>query len=297
MKKALLLSTMLLYLINTTTLCAYGQANFKPAIFSLFELLKVDATEISRVAPHLPKNALSEAEFQQQLNNWLAQYTTEWNALQNVNGIAGKEINWESYGIPSKYVVQKQTFENVYWQWYKASAITEERKNLLFPHFPVPTSFENTPGNLAEYNGLLGMWMRLYPKEYNAFLNAPELAKLSSNGGTDKVKINYMPKFLGALVGSEFPVKKNTGNAVKDEFEYQLAIRHWYFLYEPETFEKMFGKDYDFPADFDKQHYRQSTLVKIVARENGQKGEDDYKKEHLEVVPTQGTMDWNIQNK
>lgn len=266
-----------------------------PPVFGLFSHLKLQLSEIQKVAPHFPVN-YSNGKFETELTTWLQRYPAEWGALQKLEAVAAQGINWESYGIPAKYITQNQVFEDSYWQWVTASGITKERMNGLFPHFPVPASLENTPANLATYNGLLGVWMRLYPKEYNAFLNAPELVKLVPDR-KDKVVITYIPKFLGARVSSQFPVKKNTGNAIMDLFEYELAVRHWYYLYEPVKYNALYGKDYDFPTDFDQEHYRQLALTKIAARERGERDEDDYKSESIKVTPTWGTMEWNSETK
>lgn len=279
-------------------LCLHGyaqQATQAPALFGLFSHLKLELAEVKKAAPHFPVN-YTDGKFENSLAGWLDKYPAEWKAVQQLPPISAQGINWESYGIPAKYASVPQVFEDSYWQWVNASGISKERMNALFPHFPVPVSLENTPANLQEYAGRVGTWMRLYPKEYNAFLNAPELAKLAPER-KDKVVINYIPKFLGARVGSTFPVKKNTGNKIMDDFTYELAVRHWYYLYEPVQFEALYGKDYDFPADFNPEYYRQRTLAKIVSIERGDQSEDDYKSEAIQVKPTWGTMDWNSETK
>ena len=42
-----------------------------------------------------------------------------------------------------------------------------------------------------------------------------------------------------------------------------MKLRNWYFVFKPQEFEKLYGKDYKFPAEFDQKAYREY-IIKMV---------------------------------
>lgn len=220
----------------------------------------------------------------------------QWDAFLHLPAVAAQEINWASYGVAEKNLPKRhEVLADSHWQWYVASKISDEKRERLFPHFPLATGIKNTDENIKNYTAKVGIWMRLYPKEYQAFLNTPEIAGLVPDRKGD-IKLNYMPKFVGAQITSKKPVKKSTGNELLDEYNYQLALRYWAFLYNEPEYSRLYAKDYDFPADFDAVRFKVNARAKIYENERGSMGEDDYKKLGS-AEPAKGTMDWTNKNK
>lgn len=246
---------------------AYAQssnvASTVPPIFSLFSYFKVDLQEVKKAAPHFPADYSNQTKpYAELLNQWLESYPREWNNLQNIPQLAQQGIGWSSYGIADKYVKQKETVASSWWQWYTNSGVSDDTRKKLFPHFPELD--KNLKGDTlgANFDRKVGIWQRLYPKEYIAFLNTPEIKALNPYA-PNQIKLEYMPRFIGASINTQFPVKENTGDVLQDEFNYQLRIRNWYFVFKPEEFERRYGKDYEFQSTFNIEEYRKTVKMLI----------------------------------
>lgn len=265
MKRILPLTFAVLLCVFSLSLPAQNQAATaaKPPIISLFEYLKVETAEIQKAAPHFPWNYAS-GDYQQQLTVWLEKYPKEWNALRSMKAFTDNGIGWVTYGIPEKYLEQKVMVNSSWYQWYEASGITKQRKEQLFPHFPELDNSLKGDTLGRNFERRIAIWEKLYPKEYIAFLNAPELKALNPyvNG---EITINYMPRFLGATITQQFPQRQNSKDKLQDEFTYQLQVRNWYFVFKPQEFERRYGKDYDFPSDFSAEEYRTNNKI-LIAR-------------------------------
>lgn len=280
-------------LMCASTVLAQSETATKPPFYQLLDHLKVSTEAAKSVAPNLPAPS---ADFQNQLNSWIEKYPTQWQALLQLPAVSAQEINWASYGVVDKNLPKREeVLADSHWQWFISSKISTEKRERLFPHFPLATGLKNTDQNIKTYNAKVGIWMRLYPKEYQAFLNAPEIAALVPDRKGD-IKLNYMPKFIGAPITSKKPIKKNTDNELLDEYNYQLALRYWAFLYNEAEYNRLYAKDYDFPSDFDAVRFKVNARAKIYENERGSMGEDDYKKLGS-TEPAKGTMNWTNKNK
>lgn len=269
MRKLLLAWVILLCQANTTPLAAQTDTQ-KPPIISLFEYLQITTKAIKSVAPHFPFDYQKD-NYQNQLLAWLEKYPAEWKALSEMPEFTKTGIGWTTYGIPEKYISKPEIVNSSWYGWYKASGITAEEKARLFPHFPELdiTLKGDTQG--LNFERRVGMWQRLYPKEYIAFLNNPKI-QAANPYVTGKVDIQYMPRFIGAEVTEDAPVKRNTGDELADEFDYQLKLRNWLFIFFPEKFEATYGKDYDFPADFNAADYRKNWKQYMERKKNPEWG-------------------------
>lgn len=242
------------------------------------EYAKLEYADIRSVAPGFPDpGRYTDAKYTDAINRWAMQLPAEWQAFNALPEVASLNPSWTSYGLDQSLGQGADVFENSFWQWYKASGISREKKDQLFPHFPEPVITGMRETDLRNYGGNLGVWMRLYPKEYEAFLNTEELMALVPSR-TGKIDLPYMPRFLGAAIDRTPPVVKNTGNPLMDNYEYERSLRNWYFVFDPDGFQQRYGNDYDFPADFDQLGYRTGFIRKIEAREQGLVGDDDNKR-------------------
>lgn len=233
----------------------------KPPIISLFEYLKVNQSEIQKAAPHFPWN-YANTTYQEQLSKWLEQYPREWKALRTMKVFTDNGIGWTTYGIPEKYLAQKEMVNSSWYQWYEASGVTKQRKEQLFPHFPELDNSLKGDTLGSNFERRIAIWQKLYPKEYITFLNTPELKALNPYA-KGEITINYTPRFLGATITQQFPQKQNSKDKLQDELTYELQVRNWYFVFKPQEFERRYGKDYDYPSDFSAEQYRTNTKMLI----------------------------------
>lgn len=239
----------------------------QPPIISLFNYLNVNEATVKGAAPHFPFSYSSHSDFQQKLSGWLEQYPKEWKSLSSLPVFTKGGIGWTTYGIPEKYIEQPKTVNSSWYQWYQASGVTADKKKLLFPHFPELDNSLEGDAQGDNFERRVGFWQRLYPKEYITFLNTPELKALNPYA-PEKITINYMPRFLGAEISNQLPVKGSTKDKLQDDFDYQLKLRNWYFVFNPAEFTKRYGKDYDFPSTFNADEYRKEQKLLIERKQS-----------------------------
>lgn len=216
--------------------------------------------------PQLTKVLAKESYTLEDINKWIGNQPKEWNEFNQLAPVKKLNIAWSTLGV--KTAEKPAEFHHPMYDWYKASKISEQKRNQLFPHFPLPDLKKDVNTELSNYEQRISAWQRLYTEEYQTFLNTPELTALNPyyNG---YYKLPYIPKFIGVTIGLEKPVKQNTGNEIKDDYNYQLALRNWYFVFKPAEFERLYGKDFKFPEDFDAKTYREHTIKVLEDTKKG----------------------------
>lgn len=233
---------------------------------SVFETTGVKKESLKSSLPGLAR-VLSNKDYTiNDINNWIAANPKEWKAFNEIKEVKNLNIAWITLGI--NVPAQEKRFEHSLYQWFKASGITDDKRKYLFPHFPLPDLKNDYNTELTAYEQKIGAWQRLYPEEYERFLNTPELTALNPYY-TGYYKLPYMPRFIGQEITINKPQKTNTGNPVMDEYNYQLKLRNWYFVFKPEEFERLFGKDYKFPDSFDMKTYREYTFRVLNETQSG----------------------------
>ncbi len=233
---------------------------------SVFETTGIRKESLKNNLPNLVR-VLSNKDYTiNDINSWIASNPKEWMLFNEIAEVKKLNIAWVTLGIHVP-VVEKR-FEHSIYQWYKASGISDEERKQLFPHFPLPDLKNDYDNELIWYEQKVGAWQRLYPEEYERFLNAPEMTALNPYY-TGHYKLPYMPRFIGQEITISKPQKQNTDNPVMDEYNYQLKLRNWYFVFKPEEFERLFGKDYKFPDSFDAKTYREYTARVLRETQSG----------------------------
>ena len=236
----------------------FAQINATP-FEQVFVTANLDKETLKKDFPHLYSVVKNKDYKTEDVNSFIQSYQTEWSNFCNLPALKKLNIAWGTLGITSAEI--KKPFPHSLYQWYKASNISDAKRNQLFPHFPLPNLKNDADKELADYEQRISAWQRLYTEEYEHFMNAPELTALNPyyNG---YYKFPYIPKFIGAEVDLDKPTKQSTGNTIADDYQYQLKLRNWYFVFKPAEFERLYGKDYKFPESFDVQQYREH-IVKI----------------------------------
>lgn len=258
------LTTKRLGTILASTMLAIGTLSAQQNVNPFTEVLtyaNINTDNLKKDFPHLNKVITKSGYTVAEVSAWAKEFPKEWTAFNQLPEVKKLNIAWTTVGIAAP--AKELEFKSSFYQWYKAANVSDAKRNEAFPHFPLPNlASANLEEEAVNYDGNVATWQRLYPEEYQNFLNTPELTALNPNY-TGYYALNYMPMFIGSDINLEKPVKGSTGNEAKDEFKYQLQLRNWYFVFKPSEFATLYGKDYKFPADFDAQAYRER-IVKIL---------------------------------
>lgn len=240
--------------------------NSKNPFQQVIEFANLNTAQLKTEFPALGK-IISRNEYTiDDINRWIATSPKEWIGFTQKPEVSKLNIAWATLGVQAP--AEKPAFTHSFYLWYKSSGVTEDKRKQLFPHFPLPNLNNDLEKEEQVYESKVATWQRLYPEEYERFLNTPELTALNPYY-TGYYKLPYIPRFIGAEIGFEKPQKQNTGNEVMDEYNYQLKIRNWIFVFEPEKFNKQYGKDYKFPDTFDAKAYREGTIKVLTDKKNG----------------------------
>ena len=77
-----------------------------------------------------------------------------------------------------------------------------------------------------------------------------------------------MPAFISAPFKETIPNREKYSRSTKGELNYQLALRAWTFVFYPQKFDKLFGRDYELPQNFDTAKFRASVIKKFEDNRN-----------------------------
>jgi hypothetical protein len=233
---------------------------------SVFEVTGIKKESLKSSLPNLAR-VLSNKDYTiNDINSWVSNFPREWKAFTQMAEVKKLNIAWSTLGI--NVPVEEKKFEHSLYQWYVASGLSEAKRKQLFPHFPLPDLKNDYDKEQVVYEQKVGTWQRLYPEEYERFLNTPELTALNPYY-TGYYTLPYMPRFIGQEITLSKPQKVNTGNAIMDEYNYQLKLRNWYFVFKPDEFERLYGKDYKFPDSFDAKTYREYVARVLNQKQSG----------------------------
>ncbi len=243
-----------------STMLAIGTLSAQQNVNPFTEVLtyaNINTDNLKKDFPHLKRVLNKDGYTVADVSTWAKENPKEWDAFQKLPEVSKLNIAWSTVGIAEP--TKAAEFKNSFYQWYKGAKLSDAKRNELFPHFPLPNLNNDLEKEAIAYDDKVGAWQRLYPQEYETFLNTPELTALNPYYA-GYYTLPYIPRFIGQNIGLEKPVKENTGNDVADEFNYQMKLRNWYFVFQPAEFNNLYGKDYKFPADFDAQTYREYTI-------------------------------------
>ncbi|MFN8322819.1 MAG: hypothetical protein U0T74_09195 [Chitinophagales bacterium] len=216
---------------------------------------------------HFPRleNSKEDKEFEKAIKEWQRQYPLEEKTFWNLDEI--KKGNPSAYYLGLNDGKEKRVFGNSIWEWVQSSKISETRLNSLAAHFPKPKLTGNAEADEKKYNDELEFWINLYPLEYEHLFNASELTALNPyySGYYKPVQV---PSFISAPLKESKPQRESYSKSIRGEMAYQLSLRAWYFVFEPDAFTKNYGADYQFPQWFNKEKFRKDVIKKFEDTKN-----------------------------
>lgn len=234
---------------------------------SLMEASHVGFNKIYLACPHFPNidSYKDDASFYNALKSWQNKYANEEKAFWNMEEV--KKGNPSAYYLGLSDGTKPEVFESSIWEWVRNSKISEQRLSELAPNFPKPVLTGNAKEDAKQYETALDFWMKLYPLEYEHLFNAKELTVLNPYY-TGYYKPVQIPAFISAPLHETKPYREAYSQTTVGELSYQLSIRAWYFVYEPQTFANQYGNQYEFPEWFNAEKFRKDVLQKVEWTKN-----------------------------
>ena len=163
-------------------------------------------------------------------------------------------------------------FEHAMWQWYEASGISQAQMSDIAPHFPHPQGSSKLERDLQRYENALLRWTYLYPHEYEAFVNAPELTALNPYY-TGQVRVYRRPRFMDVSVTDKRPELLGEEAPFKERLYAELQLMKWIFVFHPETFKDAYGFSPTLPEDIDVAAWRAKQIERARAARVDEEGD------------------------
>jgi len=234
---------------------------------SLMQACQLSFDKLYVACPHFPNidKFKDDAAFTAALQKWQKEYATEEQAFWKIEEI--KKGNPSPYYLGLSDGSKPKVFESSIWEWVTNSKITDARLNEVAAHFPKPKLTGNEAEDSKLYESELDFWMKLYPLEYEKLFNAPELIALNPYY-TGYYKPVLIPAFISAPLHETKPFREAYSQSIKGELSYQLSLRAWYFVFEPETFNRLYGNQYSFPEWFNAEKFRNDVKLKFEQTKN-----------------------------
>ena len=241
----------------------------------VMEREQISATSLQELAPHFP--SLMEAKTNKELNlsvaKWRSKYDSEWKTLDEKLGLTDKySLVYLGLFTAQEYAsLVANKFTHGWLEWIAAANISDRRLNEIAPNLPKAPA-NATAEYKPQYEHEFEMWRVLYGHEYEALINAPEIAAINENY-TGYVNTMIMPKYLRALQSEEFPTKQTSKDPFFDELLFELDKQTWYFIFEPNVFKREYGFEPILPEDFDASAFRNQVKERIELNKRIEAGE------------------------
>lgn len=234
---------------------------------SMMESCQLGFEKIYTACPHFPKieTYSNDAAFVAALAKWQEEYANEEKQFWNLQEI--KRGNPSAYYLGLSDGSKPEVFESSIWEWVSNSKISAQRLNELAPNFPKPVLTNHPKVDSKNYEQQIDFWMKLYPIEYEYLFNAKELTVLNPYY-TGYYQPVQMPAFISAPLHETKPYREAYSSTYKGELSYQLSIRAWYFVFEPQKFNELYGNQYRFPEWFNAEKFRADVKQKIEWTKN-----------------------------
>ncbi len=222
-------------------------------VLKVLKFLKIDINKSKQLAPHFPDPTpwikdLDKKDYASTFKSWTTDHFSEFQSFANDEYIKKQGFAWESLGLKNPYINKKyfSSFSQA------AAILSPKRLKKIAPHFPD----ESLANSKEEYDSLITLWQKNYAKEYENWLNAPEIVAIKPEGSQGKVDLGILadlPEFMHYPdFDQEYPVQAHS----ESDEEFNLKVQHWYFVFHPKEYVKKYGKLPKLPKNFDVEKYR-----------------------------------------
>lgn len=252
---------------------------------SVLQKANISHAKLYEMCPNFPRfeNFKNDEVFGAAVKQWSVAFPAEWNSFVSEKSV--KEANPAPLylGIEADGN-HSQEFENGWWEWVKGSNISDARLKEVAAHFPKPQLSGDKLKDQAAYDQQIERWRTLYCHEYEALINAQELTKLNPDY-KEYLDVIKVPYYVKGLQTADMPRMQSTGDTFRDELNYQLDLQAWYFLFQPESFEKIFGFPILIDPSFDVPKFRAKVKERLDRQRkiaSGELREEDFMKEETQ---------------
>lgn len=203
---------------------------------ALISAVELSESEVQSTSPNFPIEALTDpTSASASVNAWLVAHENEAWALLETEEIAKLNPAPSSFGLS----LEGPGFNHPYLEWIESAGLSLLEVKSFAPHFPYPNEVIKTEEQVATYDIVFQDWSRLYQKELDRLLNNPALA--AKNPYYEPVVIEdpqVAERFLLMKCPESYPrfTDYESGNPELDRERYELALRHWVYVNDPENY-------------------------------------------------------------
>ena len=214
---------------------------------SLLGYCGIEEADLETFCPNLPswRSASDETSLAYAMQTWEQQHPEEVNKFWAV--LAEMDCN---IGSTSLYLTPPTKVTKHPWlEWVVSSGLNQNDIQNIAPHAPF---FEEKEYEAMEF--AIRRWQVLYGHEYESLLNHESMIAVNPYY-TDYLDVHQVPAFMQALPSETKPLAVIPSTDEQSLAE-EVALQSWYFIYEPQYFEAVYGFYPSFPADFDEEAFR-----------------------------------------
>ena len=208
----------------------------------------IEEADFIKVCPNLPawRGIADEATLVYAIQTWEQQHPEEvkkfWAVLAEMNCNVGSTSLYLNPTIKAA--------KHPWLEWVLSSGLNQDNIYQIAPHAPF---FEEKDYDAMEF--AIRRWQVLFGHEYEALINHEAMIAINPNY-SEYLDVHQVPAFLQALPNSNKPsIKQPATNEA--ELAEEIALQSWYFIFEPQTFQSIYGFYPEFPKDFDEEVFRE----------------------------------------
>lgn len=213
---------------------------------ALLRYANIQFDEVKKQCPHFPfydANTKDET-FRIVRSEWQAKYGKEVTSFLAIDKI--KKLNPSLVDLEIKKLGEEspRKFENSYWNWVEASAISRASLTALAPHFPIPVVTEDLDNAEAIYQSAIEDWMILFPQEVSKLFNNEALVKLNPyhNSNPNYKVVESKLSFLALKTPTSLPtaISYYSGNELLDQARVLAYSKKWYWEQDRKSYYELY---------------------------------------------------------
>ena len=208
----------------------------------------IEQEDFEKFCPNLPswQSITEETALAYAMQTWEQQHPEEVNKFWAV--LAEMDCN---IGSTSLYLNPPNKVTKHPWlEWVISSGLNQNDIQNIAPHAPF---FEKKEYEAMEF--AIRRWQVLYGYEYESLINHEAMIAVNPFYA-EYLDVNQVPAFLQALPSETKPIAI-VPSTDEQSLREEVALQSWYFIYEPQHFESIYGFYPEFPNDFDEKAFRE----------------------------------------